>query len=153
MKSLLRNWLVVSKLTWGIWQILTQAHKIQKNVNFNGLLWSKVYIVWAKKLQRSYRSWHWRVMQNFDRNWLIVSKLTWGVLQILTRAHKSLKKILFSMSSFLPGYIFFELKKLPFMTLKIDAKFGEELICWFKIDMKKLTHFDPTTQKFKNVSL
>ena len=39
------------------------------------------------------------------------------------------------------------------MTLKIDVKFGEELICCFKIDMKKLTHFDPTTQKFKNVSL
>ena len=33
-----------------------------QNVHFNGLLLSKVYITWAKKVQRSYLSWHWRVM-------------------------------------------------------------------------------------------
>ena len=37
-----------------IWQILTGALEILKNIHFNGLILSKVYIVWAKKVQRSY---------------------------------------------------------------------------------------------------
>ena len=53
-----RNRLVISKLTKGIWQILTWALKSHKMFHFNGLPLSKVYIVWAKKLQRSYLSWH-----------------------------------------------------------------------------------------------
>ena len=39
-------------------------------------LLSKVYIVWTKKVQRSYLSWNWRGMQNLERNQLVVSKLT-----------------------------------------------------------------------------
>ena len=30
------------------------------------------------------------------------------------------------------------------MTLKCDAKFGEELTCCFKTDMRNLTNFDPS---------
>ena len=91
MQSLERNWLVVSKLTWGIWQILTRAIKILKNFHFNGLLLSKVYIIWVKKVQRSHLSWHWSVMQSLEKNWLNASKLTWGIWQILTWALKILK--------------------------------------------------------------
>ena len=36
-----------------IWQILTRALKILKNLHFHGLLLSKVYNVWAKKVQKS----------------------------------------------------------------------------------------------------
>ena len=32
-------------------------------------------------------------------------------------------------------------------TLKNDAKIEEELTCQFKMDMRKLTNFDPRTQK------
>ena len=35
--KLKRNWLLSSKLTWGIWQILIQALKNHKNFHFNGL--------------------------------------------------------------------------------------------------------------------
>ena len=49
MQKLKRNWLVSSKLTWGIWQILTRALENLKNLHFNGLLLNKVYNVWAKK--------------------------------------------------------------------------------------------------------
>ena len=35
------------------------------------------------------------------------------------------------------------------MTLKNDAKFEKKLTCCFKIDMKNLTNFDPSTQKSK----
>ena len=51
-----RNWLGVSKLTLAIWQILTLALQ---------LLLTKVYNFSAKKVQRSYYSWQWRVMPNF----------------------------------------------------------------------------------------
>ena len=47
------NWLVVSKLIWGIWWILTLALESLKNLHFNGLFLIKVYNVWAKKVQRS----------------------------------------------------------------------------------------------------
>ena len=33
------------------------------------------------------------------------------------------------------------------MALKNDNKFEEELTCPFKIDMRKLTNFDTSTQK------
>ena len=33
------------------------------------------------------------------------------------------------------------------MTLKNDAKFDEELTCSFKIDMRNLKNFDPSTRK------
>ena len=89
--NLKRNWLVVSKLTWEIWQILTRALKILTNFHFKGLLLSKVYIIWDKKVQKVYLSWQWRVMQNLERNWRFVSKLTRGIRQIFTRALGSLK--------------------------------------------------------------
>ena len=96
MQNLKRNWLVVSKLTWGIWQILTRALESLKNVHFDVLFLSRVYIVWAKKVQRSYLSWHWRVIQNLERNQHVVSKLTWGIWQILTRALENLKNFDFN---------------------------------------------------------
>ena len=36
-------------------------------------------------------------------------------------------------------------KELSVMTMKNDAKFEEELTCDFKIDMRNLTNFDPST--------
>ena len=39
------------------------------------------------------------------------------------------------------------------MTLKNNAKFGEDLTCCFKIDMRNLTDFDPTTRKSKKFAL
>ena len=79
-QNLERNRLVVSKLTWGIWQILTWALESFKNVQFTGLLLSKVYIAWAKKVSRKYLSWHWRAMQNLKKNWLVVWKMTWRIV-------------------------------------------------------------------------
>ena len=33
------------------------------------------------------------------------------------------------------------------MAMKNEAKFEEELTCQFKIDMRNLTNFDPSTRK------
>ena len=56
-----------------------QGTQKSQNFHLHGLLLSKVYNVWVKKVQRSYLSWHQRVMQNFKRKWPVSSKLTWGI--------------------------------------------------------------------------
>ena len=90
-QNLERNWLVVSKLAKAIWQILTWVLKSLKDFHFNGLLLSKVCIVWAEKVQRSYLSWHWGIMQILKKEWPVVWKKTWEIWQIFTRALVSVK--------------------------------------------------------------
>ena len=110
--------------------------EVSKNFSFNGLLLSKVYIDRAKKVQRSYLSWQWRVMQNLKRNWLVFSKLTWGIWLILMRPVESLK-ICTWWVPFVESIYSFRWKsteELSFMTLKSDTKFAEESTCRFKID-------------------
>ena len=43
--------------------------------------------------------------------------------------------------------------ELYVMTMANDAKFEEELICQFKIDMRNLTNFNPSTQKSHKFAL
>ena len=43
--------------------------------------------------------------------------------------------------------------ELCVMTMKNDPKIEEELTFQFKIDMKNLTNFDPSTQKSKKFAL
>ena len=79
MQNLKKNWIVSSKLTWGISWILTRGLRNLKQLHLNGLLLTKVYNVWAKKVQRSYVWWHWISMQNLKENWLVLSKMTLGI--------------------------------------------------------------------------
>ena len=37
--------------------------------------------------------------------------------------------------------------------MKNDAKFEKESTCQFKIDMRNLTNFEPSTQKYKKFAL
>ena len=46
------------------------------------MLLTKVYDVWAKKLQRDYVWWHWRLMPNLKENWLVLSKMTYRIWEI-----------------------------------------------------------------------
>ena len=39
------------------------------------------------------------------------------------------------------------------MAMKNDAKFEEELTCQFKIDMRNLMNFDPSTRKSQKFAL
>ena len=43
--------------------------------------------------------------------------------------------------------------ELRLMRMKKDAKFEEGLTCQFKIDMRNLTIFDPSTQKSQKPAL
>ena len=82
---------------------------ISPNLYFDRLLLLKVYKISAKKVQRSYVSWHWRVMQNLKKNWFVVSKMrrSWW---ILTWALEILKISTF-IGSFCAKYITSNLKK------------------------------------------
>ena len=132
------------------WWILTWALESLKNLHFNWFLLFKVYTFWPKKVQKSYLSWYWRVIQNLKKNlWfdlcfgkqheefgtfspepLKVSKLgLWWDPFVQTRKCMSLK--------FCRGVI------LQFLKFKnFDAKFEEKLACHF-------TNFDQSTQKSK----
>ena len=62
---------------------------------------TKVFNIWLRKVQMSYLSLNWRVMQNVKKNWLAAWNMTWGIWQIFTRALESLK-IGILMGSFKP---------------------------------------------------
>ena len=134
---------------------MTWALASLKKFHFNGLLVTKVYIVWATKVQSSYLSWHWRVLQILKKNWLVVWKKTWETWQIFTRALESVK-IGTLMGSFRPKYKWYDMtlnftKELCVMTRKNNAKFDKELTCHFKTDMRILTNFDSSTRKSKKL--
>ena len=67
------NEFVVSKMT-RIWWVLIWALRSLKYFHFDWSLLYKVYNVSLKNVQMSYLSWHWRVMQNFKKYWLVVWK-------------------------------------------------------------------------------
>ena len=64
------------------------------NVYLGRLLLLKVYKISAKKVQRSCVSWRWRLMQNLNKSWFVVSKLT-RTWSIFIRALKSPKNLHF----------------------------------------------------------
>ena len=44
-------------------------------------------------------------------------------------------------------------EELYVMKMKNNAKFEDQLICYFKIDKRNLTNFDPNTQKPAKLAL
>ena len=74
---------------------------ISTNFYFNRLFLLKVYKVSAKKVQKNYVSWHWRMIQNLKKNLFVVSKITkiWRILiQALKRLFDSSKNLHFDWS-------------------------------------------------------
>ena len=79
LENLRRNWLDFEKTCGGTDLCSEKWHeefaefwpntRKSQNVQFNGLLLTK-------KLQRSYVSWQWRVIQYLKKNWLAVGKIT-----------------------------------------------------------------------------
>ena len=67
--------LMVSKMAWAIGWTFDKALKNLKNCTLMGSFCRKGYVS-ARKLQRDYVSWHWRVMQNLKKKRLVVWKIT-----------------------------------------------------------------------------
>ena len=74
----------------------TEHSKVSKIFTLMSSFWAKYILFELKKVQRSYLSWNWRVIQNLERNRLVVLKLTQGIWLILTWALKSLKDFYFN---------------------------------------------------------
>ena len=143
MENLKKNWLVVWKMT-GVWQNFIKHSKISKIFTLMSCFWPKYKIFELKKVQRSYVWWHWILIQNFKKNWLVLSKLPWGIWQIFTRA---CSKVLgpFIQSTKCMDFEF--TGEWCVMTMKSNSKFEEDLTCRFKIDRRNLMIFDSSTQK------
>ena len=44
-----------------------------------GCFWRKYVILRLKKVYRSFAWWNWILMQHLKENWLVLSKMTWGI--------------------------------------------------------------------------
>ena len=106
-----------------------------------------------KKIQRSYLSWHWAVMQNLENPDLVVSKKAWGIGRtFIIRALKSLR-IVHGWALFVQSIYCFSQKlpeKLCVMTLKGVPKFKRKLTCWLKNDRRSLVNFYASSWNSKN---
>ena len=107
-----------------------------KNWNFDGILLSKVENLWAQNLQGKFVSWQWRMIQNLKRNWLVSSKLTWGIRQILTRALKNPKNLHFNrllLTKVYNAWAKKSIEELCLMALKLMQNLKETGLCFLKI--------------------
>ena len=95
MPNLKKKWLVVWKMTWGIWKIFTRALENLKNLYFSVLLLTKVHNVWGKKKYRwvmfdGIEDWCWILKEE----WPVLSKMTWRIWQIFVHRLKNSNFIL-----------------------------------------------------------
>ena len=125
------------KLTRGL------KNDIRNLVNFQTSSWKCGNLLWwlvlskankdlDKKLQRSYVSCNWKVMQKF---WLLVPKMTWGIWWILIRT-VAILKICSLMDCFCREYAMFKLKNYRGV-VSWKMLFGEFLHKWLKVMLEK----------------
>ena len=110
------------------------------NWDFDDILLSTVGNAWVWNLQGSYASWQWAKLKS---NWLVSSKLTWGIWQILTWALRNLKNCTL-MGCFWPKYRMFELKiyrEVIFNSTEYWSKIWRKTAFAFKNDLKNLANF------------
>ena len=103
-----------------------------------------MYNVWPDKVHNSFLSWHRGVMQNF---WFGKWHKEYGKL---LPEHLKVLKLGFWWDPFIQKRKWMSLNftaESCIMTIRNDAKFDEESISRFKIDMRNLSNFDQSTQK------
>ena len=127
-----------------IWWNFTWAVKIfLKFCTLMGSFCKKSYKVSAKKVQRSYLSRHWSVMQSLKKNWLVVSNMIWRTWWIFTHPLKS-PKVSLRWANFIQsiwGLSYKNTEELSFMTLNNDAKFEKTLTLRFQKWYEELGEF------------
>ena len=115
-----------------------------------GFFWAKYMSLKLEKVRRSYISWKWRAMQNLERNRPVVSRLAQGIWQVLTWAFKSFKDFRFNGLLLSKVYIV-EAENVHQSYLLWNGRGMQNLVrnrLCSKIDIRNLTNFDLTTQKF-----
>ena len=156
-QNLKRNWLVSSKLIWGISQIMTRALENLKNLHFNGFHLNKVYNVWVKKSVLEFCLMALNIDATFEGKLTCVFK---NDKRNLANFHQSSCSKVWKLGLWWDPFI--QSRKCMSLTftgefcvkiLKNDAKFEEELTCQFKTDKRNLTNFDPSTRKSQKFAL
>ena len=157
MQNLKRTWLVNPKLMWGSWWLLTRAFKNIKNLSFNELLLTEVYIMFELKKYRG-------VMFDCTEDWCKIWRKTdlyflkWHEEfgKFSPENVRKSKKLGLSLGPFIQSRKCMSLKftkELCVMRTKNDAKFEEELTCQLKIDMRNLMIFHLSTWKSQKFEL
>ena len=129
--------------------------KISKIYTLMGFFWTK-YMFELKKVYGSYVWWHWILIQHLKENLLVLSKLTWGIIASFHQSTFEVYKFEVWWDPFIQSRKCMSLKftgEFCVMTMKNDTKFEQELTCQFKIDMRNLTFFDPSTRKSQKFAL
>ena len=111
-----------------------------KNLGFDGLPLSNAYNVLVEKIQKSFVSWHWRVMQSLKKIWLLFPKMPCGIWWILMPAIFVEDILCLSQKS---------TEELFAIPLKNEANCEEKLTCVLKKDMRNSANFDPTLKSYK----
>ena len=127
---------------------MKQALESLRNLHLSDILLNKVY-VWAKKVHRSYLLWHWRMMQNLKKNWLVVWKMTGAIWQIFTRVLKSLT-IETLMGSFYPKQKIYEIKiyrEVTCLDNEVRCKIWRRIDMWFQNWIEEFDEFWPERSK------
>ena len=127
-----------------------------QNWYFHGTILSKVENAWATILQRSYKQWHWRMMKNLKRKWLVVSNWHKEFDEFWLENLK-VSKIYFLMGCFWPKCIIIQLKKVlrsyVSLHLRLIQSLKENWLVLPKIDMRNLANFHQSTWKSPNWDL
>ena len=130
--------------------------------NFDSRAWkvSKVYTLigcfWPKYVMFELKKYRWVIFHN-TRVWC----KTWGKIDLLfgkwqekfgkfSTVHTNVSKLGPSLGPFMQSRKYMSLKltwELCAMTLKNDAKIEKESTCQLKVDIRKLTNFNPSTRK------
>ena len=129
--------------------------KVSKILTLMGSFWTK-YVMFELKKYRG-------VMFHDNEEWRKIWRKTDLVLgkcheeygKFLPE-HSNVSKLKLWWDSFIQSRKCMSLKfteELCIMTMKNDARFEEELTCYFKIDMRNLTNFDPSTWKSQTFAL
>ena len=127
-----------------------------ENLHFDWLLLSSAYKGLEEKLQKSYVSKHWRVIQSLKKNWLLVPKNNIRNFEHFNVSSGKSENLHFDVL-LLPKVYYVWAKKstegLYVITLANKANFEDKLPCALKNDMKDLTNFDPTLESLKICTL
>ena len=94
-QKLKKNWFVVWKMTWRIWQIFS---RVLESLKIETFIISFIQI--RKCLSLTFTTDFCVIMQTLKKNWLSRLKLTRGTWQSLTWALKNLKNLYFSQFAF-----------------------------------------------------
>ena len=91
MQSLRKHWLLVQKMTWGIWWILMRAVGSLKIFTLMCYFCRKYTMLEPKKVKGSYVSYTEEWSKRLRKTNFLFWKMAWGIWWILTRAVEGLK--------------------------------------------------------------